>query len=116
MLRSNMSCELWWTSGSRSGGHKAGAKGEFGVRVVVLRVIATEGQREVRRVPAVCQVSEFCQLLSYWSAGRGWRGGGRNCQGSEAREVEWTHAQNQKQKQLLVTRIPNLDNQDKNKI
>lgn len=50
MLRSNMSCELWWTSGSRSGGHKAGAKGEFGVRVVVLRVIATEGQREVRRV------------------------------------------------------------------
>lgn len=49
-------------------------------------------------------------------AGRGWRGGGRNCHGSEAREVEWTHAQNQKQKQLLVTRIPNLDDQDKNKI
>lgn len=46
-----MSCELWWISDSRSGGHEPGAKGESGVQVVVqvgvLKVTAKEGEREM---------------------------------------------------------------------
>lgn len=64
MLRiPNMSCELWWISDSRSGGHEPGAKGESGVQVVVrvvLKVTAKEGEKDVGEVLVVCHISEFC--------------------------------------------------------